>query len=227
MYFFIDGILFIFYLINYFSITFFSVALISCACIRMSGDDPDVLDGFVYAFKRIKFILGWAILEATVGVLLNMLQNRSKSFGRWLAGFFEFSWALASYLVVPVFIVEEIGPLAALKKSTELFKKTWGEQLAGSFMFGAISFLFCIPGAILFFASFFFFPSNGGTITGNNATLVVGCIAAAVVYFIVFSIISGALKGVFQAALYQFASEGVPPTGFSADELSGSFSPEN
>ena len=66
------GYLFVFYLVNYFSITFFSVALISCACIRMSGDDPDVLDGFVYAFKRIKFILGWAILEATVGVLLNM-----------------------------------------------------------------------------------------------------------------------------------------------------------
>ncbi len=222
------GYLFVFYLVNYFSITFFSVALISCACIRMSGHDPDVLDGFVYAFKRIKFILGWAILEATVGVFLNMLQDRSKGIGKWLVGFIGFSWALASYLVVPVFIVEEIGPLAALKKSTELFKKTWGEQIAGSFMFGAISFLFYIPGVILFAVSFFFFPRNGGSVTANSVPLpVLGCIAAAVFYFIVLAIVSGALKGVFQAALYQFASEGVSPKGFRADELSGSFSPAN
>src|ERR1041385_4400853 len=39
------GVLFLFYLCNYFVITFFNTAIIACAVMRLSGGNPTVADG--------------------------------------------------------------------------------------------------------------------------------------------------------------------------------------
>ena len=212
------GFLFVFYLVNYFSMTFFSVALIACASIRLTGQDPTAGDGFEYAMKRVKYIFGWAMMEATVGLLLQMLQNRSQRLGQWVIALIGMSWTLATYLVVPVFVMEERGPIDALKRSAELFKKTWGEQMVGSFTFGAVSTIFCIPGfALIVGAMIFLKPESAQT------SLAYAFLAAAVIYFVVLTIVGGALKGVFQAALYFYARDGKTPAGFNPDDIAGSF----
>ena len=49
-----------------------------------------------------------------------------------------FAWSVATFLVVPVLVVEKVGPLDAIKRSASLLRKTWGEQLVGNFGIGLV-----------------------------------------------------------------------------------------
>jgi len=120
------AILFLFYFCNYFIIVFFNSAIIACAVIRMGGGDPTVADGFRAAFSRIGLIVGWALVSATVGIILRIIEDRSKFVGRIVAGLLGLAWSVVSFLVVPILVVEKKGPMTALKDSTVLLKKTWG-----------------------------------------------------------------------------------------------------
>ena len=48
-------------------------------------------------------------------------------------------------------VVENKGPIAALKESTRLLKRTWGEQLAGNVGFGLIFGLLMLAPMLLIF----------------------------------------------------------------------------
>ena len=52
------GVLFLFYLCNYFVVIFFNAAIIACATIRMGGGKPTVGDGFRAAAARLPVIAG-------------------------------------------------------------------------------------------------------------------------------------------------------------------------
>src|SRR5436190_24108713 len=111
----------------------------------MGGGEPTVADGFRAASARLPVIAGWALVSATVGVVLRIIEDRSEKVGRFVAGLLGMAWTLVSFLVIPILVVENKGPLLALKESTKLLKKTWGEQLTGSFSFGLVFFLMSIP----------------------------------------------------------------------------------
>jgi hypothetical protein len=189
------GVLFLFYLLNYFIVVFFNAAIIACATIRMRGGNPTVGDGFRAASARLPVIAGWALVSATVGLILRMIEDRSEKVGKFVAGLLGAAWTLVSFLVVPILVVENKNPFAALKDSTELLKKTWGEQLAGNFSFGLVFFVLTIPAVILIVA---------GAVSGNIG-LLAGSIALGVIYL--------------QAAVFLYARDGQVPEGFEAELL--------
>ena len=53
----------------------------------------------------------------------------------------------------------------------------------------------------------------------HSMTLLMVCIALAVVYLIALALIQSALQSIFQAALYLYARDGQVPEGFHADAL--------
>jgi len=204
------GILFIFYFINYFIIVFFNSAIISCAIIRMKGGDPTLADGFKAASSRIPFILGWALLAATVGLILRIIEDRSEKFGRIVAGLLGMAWSVITFLAVPVLVVEKKGPIDAFKESAKLLKKTWGEQLIGNFGFGLLFFLMQIPGFIIIVL---------GILMGPPGLFVM--LGIGVLYFIVVALVQSALQAIFQAAVYLYAREGQAGGGFDEGMLRG------
>jgi len=208
------GIFFLFYVCNYFVIVFFNSAIVACATIRMSGGAPTVADGFRAAASRLPVIAGWAVVSATVGLILRIIEDRSEKVGRIVAGLLGAAWTVVSFLVVPILVVENKNPVAALKDSTALLKKTWGEQLVGNFSFGLLFFLLSIPAFALVIL---------GVLSGSVAAAAV-CIAIAVVYLIVLALIQSALQSIFQAALYLYARDGQVPEGFHAELLRGAMS---
>ena len=52
------GVLFLFYLCNYFVVIFFNAAVIACATIRLGGGNATVGDGFRAAAARLPVIAG-------------------------------------------------------------------------------------------------------------------------------------------------------------------------
>lgn len=200
--------LFLFYCCNYFVIIFFNAGLIACAEIRMEGGDPTVSDGLRAAWSRLPAIAGWALLAATVGLILRMIEERSSIAGQIAAALAGMAWSITSFLVVPILVIENESPISALRRSASMLKTTWGEQIIGNFSFGLIFMLLALPGVLVLVAGI------GG---GNVAAIIM-----AVVYFLVIALIQSALQGIFQAALYLYMRDGSAPEGFEAEALQSS-----
>src|SRR5262245_58891346 len=65
---------FLFYLVMYSVIIYSNTALVSAAMIRLQGGNPSLGDGFRAASQHIGPILGYALISATVGLILNTLS---------------------------------------------------------------------------------------------------------------------------------------------------------
>ena len=137
--------------------------------------------------------------------------------GRIVAGLLGLAWTVATFLVVPVLASEEIGPMEAVKRSVELLKRTWGENLIGNagigVVFGLLSFvLIVVMGALVV-----------GALTTESLPLIVAAIAVAVVSLIVLALVQASLQGIYSAALYQYAEEGKVGGGFDQALLEQAF----
>jgi hypothetical protein len=203
------GVLFAFYVANYFIVVFFNAAIVACAAARMGGGNPTIGDGLRAAASRLPVIAGWAVVSATVGLILRIIEDRSDRVVQFVTGLLGLAWTVMSFLVVPILVIENKNPIAALQKSSALFKKTWGEQAVSNFSFSGIFFLLALPAIALIVL---------GSMMGSSVALI-GCIGLAVVYLILLSLIHSALQAIFQTALYLYARDGVVPQGFHADVL--------
>jgi hypothetical protein len=193
------GVLFLFYLCNFFVITFFNTAIIAGAIERMSGGDPTVTSCLNAAASRLPLIFGWAVVSATVGLVLRFIEDRSEKVGAFVAGLLGMAWSIATFLAVPVLVAERKGPIEALQSSAGLLKKTWGEQLISNFSFGIVFFFLAIP-AYLFIA---FAVYAGAAMKSIPLAVAAGLVAVA--YLIGLALVQSALQSIFQAALYLHA----------------------
>ena len=192
---------FLFYLVQYTVIFFFNSALVGAALIRLNGGDPTVSDGLAIASKRMGTILGYAAIAATVGMILRAISERSGFLGQLAAGLVGMAWSLATYLVVPILVTEDIGPIDAVKQSGALFKKTWGEQVVGNFGMGWAIFLMWISWSAVWI--------TGAVIAGNVLPqAVIPFVAMGILGYVFLALFSSALKGVYTAALYRYAMTG-------------------
>jgi hypothetical protein len=199
------GALFVLYMANYFVIIFFNVALVGVANSRLTGGNWTFDQGLQLAWKRKWVILQWAFIAATVGMVLRALSERAGFLGRMVVGFIGVAWNLACYFVVPVLAFEDLSPGAALYRSAELFKETWGEKVVGGFSLGLIFFLMMVPGFLIWIGAFNY--------AGPKGILVGGIFMA--LYFLLLSVVSSAVQGIFNAALYRYACDQTAPPGFS------------
>src|SRR2546422_6571340 len=147
--------MFTLYVANYFVIVFFNVALVGVANSRLMGGTWTFRDGIELAWARKGTILQWALVAATVGVILRTLEERMGLIGRIIMRIIGVAWALACYFVVPVLAFEDLSPIEAVQRSSKLFKDTWGEKVVGGFSFSIVFFLLALPGIGLFVLSFF------------------------------------------------------------------------
>ena len=192
---------FLFYLVQYTVIFFFNSALVGAALIRLDGGDPTVSDGLSIAFGRLGAILGYAAVAATVGMILRAISERSGIVGRIVVGLVGMAWTLATFLAVPVLVTKNVGPIDAVKESARLFRKTWGEQVVGNFGMGWAVALMTISWTLV---------SVGLVALGARVSpsAVFVAMAVAVAGYVFLALFSSALKGIYTAALYRYASTG-------------------
>ena len=69
-------VLFLFYIVQYTVVFYANTALVGAAMIRLNGGDPTVKDGFRIANSRFGAIIGYALISATVGMILKALQRQ-------------------------------------------------------------------------------------------------------------------------------------------------------
>lgn len=207
---------FLFYLVTYTVIFFFNTALVGAAMIRLDGGDPTLGDGFRIAVSRLPQIVGYALVAATVGMILRWISDRAGLIGQIVIGIIGFAWSVATFLVVPVLVVEKVGPIEAIKRSGSLLRKTWGEQLIGNagigIIFGLLSFGAIVLGVLLVMA--LVQVSIGLAIVATIfVVLVVGILA----------LVGAAASGIFTASLYRYATKGDAGPAFRPETMSAAF----
>jgi hypothetical protein len=203
---------FAFYFINYFVIIFFNSALVACALIRFNGGEPTLGDGFRAAVSRLPQILGWALVSATVGFVLRIVEENSEKAGRFIVGLLGMAWSAMTFFVVPALVVEKLGPVAAVKRSVGLVRKAWGESLTGNFSISLIILLVALVAALPLFL---------GLAVGGPA-LMIGA-AITLTLWVVIALVSAAVRVIITAVLYQFAAEKAVPAQFDTGTLRQAF----
>jgi hypothetical protein len=214
---------------------FFTVALTYGAWERLQGGTP-TFEGCISAAKaRLHVIVPWAILAGLVGVFIELLYRLPRFFrhmeqaGRHIpvvgqfaaigamivALVLEYIWYFVTYLVVPVLVVEEAGPVASCKRSFILFRKTWGKSLIAQVGFDLISFLLFLPGLVL--AALIIAVG-----LGSPVALILG-IGVGVAWLLTVIVAMSAIVGIFKMALYLYATTGEVPGEFQGTDLENAF----
>lgn len=214
-------VLFAFYVAQYFVIIFANSALVGAALIRLRGGDPTLSDGFRIAFSHIGTILGYALIASTVGMILRALaQNRQSFLGRMVISLIGMAWNMATFLVVPVLVVEDVGPVNAIRRSTQLLKQTWGEQIVGNFGIGTVFGLASIAYALVLGI-----PLGYLAVNFNAPALFLILIALLVVGFLILGLLSSTLSGIFAASVYRYAAEGASDAFIRPELVQNAFQP--
>ena len=210
---------FLYYVALYTVIFFFNTALVGAAMIRLDGGDPTVGDGLTIAFRKLPTVLGYAVIAATVGMVLRAIEERVGILGRIIIGILGVSWTLATYLTVPVLATKDVGAIDAVKESAGLFRKTWGEQMVANAGIGLAFFVI----SIVMMGTFIPLTIFLGSI---NEVLIIPMVISMGGGLVFLGLLSSTLQGIYSAALYRYATTGDPGVGFDAAAMQDAFRPK-
>jgi hypothetical protein len=218
--------IFVFYFVVIFFSTFFDIGVVHIAKTRMEGGNATFMDGLRMAFSRLGKVIQWALLAATVGLLIKGLESKSKKkggiiglIGSLIAKGLGIAWAIVSTFVTPAIAIKNEGPFKALKSSALTIKKTWGESLVVYFGLGAVKgavkgllgIVLLVPAILAFFAS----PALGIVLLGLWVLMLT-----------LVSIVFNAADTVFDTALFLYAETGVEPKMFEKEIIKHAFKPK-
>ena len=216
-------IIFLIYLGLAYIATFFNVCVVYTAKSRFEGGNAKLGDSIRFAFSRIHLIFAWALVAATVGLLLRLIDNIAEKLGPAgkvmlliLNSILGMLWSIITIFVVPAMVYHNLGPFASIKKSVEVLKKTWGESLIRHFGLGLVQLLFLFAGIILAAVLFF-----AGIALGPVGILL--AVLISFIYFLGVILVFSVANSVFNTALYVYADTGRVPEGYSHEIMANAF----
>lgn len=199
------------YFAAYTAVFFCGTALAYVVKARMEGDTGEI-SGWAFARSRIGVIAGYGLMAASVGVALQVLADRFKLGGQIAAAIGGAAWSVTTFLVVPVLVTEDVGPIEAIKRSGSLLRRTWGEQIIGNAGIGLVTGLVMLGvgliGAVLI----------GIAVAIGVTALIVVAIGLTVVALGIVAAVSSALDSIYRMAVYRYAT-GSDTADFPAAEM--------
>jgi len=210
-------LLFVFYLIIAFISSFFKAGVVANATRVLQGEHPRFGEGIGAAAAKVGALFSWAVVTATVGVILSLIRNQDSPAGRIIGSLIAATvgavWSLATFFVIPVILFEDAGGVfSSIGESWGLFKKTWGETTVAGFSFG----LLYLP--VLFVSICCFLVLLSG-----NWTASVGLFVVLIILLVLTGVFASALHGILVAILYQYATTGTVPPQADANLVKQAF----
>lgn len=193
------------FLLAYFAMAFLSIyctaALVGAATLKLNGQQPTAADGWRVARSRVGRLLAWAILSATVGLLIQAISSRVRGVGGVLiAGIGGASWAVVTYFIIPVILYEDQGAWRSLSRSGKLFISTFGRSIVSNVVVGLLIAAGLFAGVVLVVV--------GALLLGTSLYLGIGVIVLGLAIGAVVVLIGSAAEGILRAALYRYATTG-------------------
>jgi len=203
-------LLFVYYLVTYTIVIFSNTALVGATMKLIRGEPATVRDGLHIAFTRLGKIFVYALISATVGVIARAVTQAGRDSNNAIVailaalagGILQGAWSIVVFFAVPIIVAEDLDVKDTLQRSWHLFTETWGEGFVGSAAIGGISCLAYLAVLII----------GGGIVAAgiylNTIPLIVVGAIILLFGFVLIGLLSGAVNGIFQASLYNFATTG-------------------
>jgi hypothetical protein len=102
-----------------------------------------------------------------------------------------------------------------LKRSGNLTKHTWGENIVAQAGFGLLALVAMLPGLALI----------GIGVATDEIAAIVGLGAIGAIWVAIVSVVISAMSGIYRTALYRFAVDGTAPPAFAGSDLEHAFGP--
>lgn len=203
-------VLFIYYVIAYTIVIFSNTALVGAAMKLVRGEPATVSDGIQIASARLGKIFVYALISATIGMIARGIRDSGRNSNNLAAtiitaiigSLIQGAWNVVVFFAIPVLVAEDIGVVDSIKRSFDLFKRTWGEGFVGSTTIGGISCLLTLAALIIGGVVIFAAVSTG------SVAVIITAIVLVVLALVLIGLLSGAVNGIFQASLYQYATTG-------------------
>jgi hypothetical protein len=204
------AIFFVYYLIAALLVIFSNAALIGATEKMIREGDATFMDGIHIAFSKFGKIFVYALISATVGVIARSISQSGRNsdniivtiiaaiVGSALAA----AWNMVMFFALPVLVIEDVGLKESFHRALALFKQTWGEGFVGSTTISGISVIAWIAVMIVGFGIFF------AGIAMNITPLIAVSIVVLVLGSAIIALLTGAVNGIFQTSLYNFATTG-------------------
>lgn len=175
----------------------FNAALIYCVNEYFTGQPISLKKGIKAANKHFIQLYNWNSYSGTIGILIHLSQYFLHGTNFYKKLLQNLAWRIATYLVIPIIMTHQLGPVKSIKLSAQLIQRTWGTELKTNFGF--------IP--LLLLARFItLIPAIIGLIQGTHQSLLIG-ISASIILIIVVSTISSASITILARVLYNYATE--------------------
>lgn len=179
--------------------TFFNAAVVHCAARAFDDEEPSVWDGLAAAWRVRRRIAVWAVVAATLGTVIYVIDEKFGAVGSLAGLAFDLAWALLTYFIVPVIVLGDAdGIRRQLRRSGSLFEQTWGESVSASLGVSLIFFIVAVPGLALLGAGYFVLQDAPAVaaLTGGGLIVVAAIVGSQTVTAIV------------RTALYRYATTG-------------------
>jgi hypothetical protein len=194
------------------AVTFVSVVshatIIARVMARFHGERISNVRAAAAALTKSPRLLAWAFINYVVIRVLRSIGNRG-ILGLLLGWLLRAGWMLASFFVVPVILFEDRGAASSIKRSVQLCRARWGENVIGNSTIGIIGFAAVVLDVIVAVVLGTVFAPLG---------VAVGAIGLVAIVLVV-TVASAA----FNAALYWFAVTDQTPGRYSVDDLNSAY----
>ena len=188
---------------------FFLVGLTNEALRALRGEaNVSISGGLSAACGHVPSILTLSAVTGSIGLVLEAMGRSRSPALRFARTVFGTGWSLVTYLAIPVMVQERRGGIPSLRRSGDLFRKTWGETTlseVGLRVFTQYFIFLLVIVAVILLQMF-------GDDSVFALLLIIGLVGLAIG-------VIGSLEAIYRAALYVFASEGVVPDAFAGAEL--------
>jgi hypothetical protein len=195
--------------------TYFSAGLVAGANKVLDGQSTTLGESIGSANSKLHRILPWAIVQATVSIIISAIEDQAGWLGQVIAGLIGAAWSVVTFLTIPIIMLEDLGPWNALKRSGNLTKHTWGENIVAQAGFGLLALVAMLPGLALI----------GIGVATDEIAAIVGLGAIGAIWVAIVSVVISAMSGIYRTALYRFAVDGTAPPAFAGSDLEHAFGP--
>jgi membrane-anchored glycerophosphoryl diester phosphodiesterase (GDPDase) len=202
------------YVLTFVSV-FFNTAIAASASAAMDGRKLSLGEALAISASRVGQIAVFSLLAVLLGIVIEQLARRIPVVGGIVSRLLGLGWSLASLFAIPVLALEGGSAAHALRRSTEVVKKRWGEGIGGSVIIGVWTGLVLIPLCILFILAI---AATHRHSAPRDAIIVafLACLAALFGF-------SAVIRQTFAVALYRYANGDGAPSQFSKSDLEAPF----
>jgi hypothetical protein len=194
---------------------FFNTAIAAAAAAALEGRHLTVGEALAVPARKLGTIALWALIAAVVGVVLEQLSSRLPLGGSIAARLVGVGWSLASLFAIPVIALEDCSAPEALKRSSHIVKKRWGEGIGGSLIIGAWGAI-AVLGVIVVFVVAAVATNDVPAV--RDAVIVLGVLALAAIVALQLVV-----RQTFAVALYRYATDGSAQGPFAEGDLQSPF----